>query len=94
MGATDSVDAFVEEQVLPEFRDIVAMVRAVMRECAPRATERISYGLPMWIGNSRLAWISPSKRDITFGFTCYGHVWVVMGAWDTAVLLGDRVSRK
>ena len=43
-----------------------------MRECAPQATERISYGLPMWMGNSTLAWISPSKRDITFGFT-YGR---------------------
>ena len=69
---TETVDAFVEERVLPEFRDIVAMVRALMRECAPEATERISYGLPMWIGNSTLAWISPSKRDITFGFT-YGR---------------------
>ena len=72
VGATDTVDAFVEEQVLPEFHDIVAMLRALMRECAPQATERISYGLPMWIGNSTLAWISPSKRDITFGFT-YGR---------------------
>jgi hypothetical protein len=71
-GPTDTVDAFVEERVLPEFRDIVAMVRALMRECAPQATERISYGLPMWIGNSALAWISPSKRDITVGFT-YGR---------------------
>ena len=70
--ATDTVDAFVEERVLPEFRDIVAMLRAMMRECAPQATERISYGLPMWMGNSTLAWISPSKRDITFGFT-YGR---------------------
>src|SRR4029077_13144961 len=69
---TESVDTFVEERVLPEFRDIVAMVRALMRDCAPQATERISYGLPMWIGNSTLAWISPSQRDITFGFT-YGR---------------------
>ena len=72
VGATDTVDAFVEERVLPQFRDIVAMLRALMRECAPQATERISYGLPMWRGNSTLAWISPSKRDITFGFT-YGR---------------------
>jgi hypothetical protein len=62
----------VEERVLPEFRDIVAILRALMRECAPQATERISYGLPMWIGNSTLAWISPSKQGITFGFT-YGR---------------------
>jgi hypothetical protein len=26
----------------------------------------------MWIGKSHLAWVSPSKRDITFGFT-YGR---------------------
>jgi Domain of unknown function (DU1801) len=69
---TDTVDAFVEERVPPEFRDIVTMLREMMRECAPQATERISYGLPMWIGKSHLAWVSPSKRDITFGFT-YGR---------------------
>ena len=72
VAATDTVDAFVEERVLPEFRDIVTMLREMMRECAPHATERISYGLPMWIGNSTLAWISPTQRDITFGFT-YGR---------------------
>jgi hypothetical protein len=70
--ATDTVDAFVEERVLPELRDVVAMLREMMRECAPHATERMSYGLPMWIGTSTLAWISPTKRDITFGFT-YGR---------------------
>jgi hypothetical protein len=31
--------------------------------------KKISYGLPMWIGRSTLAWVSPTKRDITFGFT-------------------------
>ena len=62
----------MEERVLPELRDVVAMLREMMRECAPHATERMSYGLPMWIGTSTLAWISPTKRDITFGFT-YGR---------------------
>ena len=65
----DSVDDFVKQKVLPEFHDIVALLRALMRECAPHATEQISYGLPMWIERSTLAWISPTKRDITFGFT-------------------------
>jgi hypothetical protein len=65
----DTVDDFVKQRVLPEFHDIVTMLRALMGECAPHATEQISYGLPMWIGTSTLAWISPTKRDITFGFT-------------------------
>jgi hypothetical protein len=65
----NEVDDFVQEKVLPEFHDIVAMLRALMRECAPEATEKISYGLPMWIGKSTLAWISPSKQHITYGFT-------------------------
>lgn len=65
----DTVDEFVTDRVLPEFHDTVAMLRELMRECAPHATEKMSYGLPMWIGRSTLAWISPTKRDITFGFT-------------------------
>lgn len=65
----NTVDDFVAQKVLPEFHDIVAMLRELMRECAPHAIEKISYGLPMWIGNSTLAWISPTKQDITFGFT-------------------------
>lgn len=69
----DTVDDFVQQRVLPEFRDIVSMLRALVHECAPYATEKISYGLPMWIGRSTLAWISPTKRDITFGFTFGGE---------------------
>lgn len=65
----NTVDDFVKHKVLPEFHDIVTMLRELMRECAPHATEKVSYGLPMWIGKSTLAWISPTKRDITFGFT-------------------------
>jgi hypothetical protein len=65
----NEVDEFVKHKVLPEFHDVVAMLRELMRECAPHATEKISYGLPMWIGKWTLAWISPTKKDITFGFT-------------------------
>jgi len=67
----DAVDDFVQQKVPPEFHDIVTMVRALMRECARSATEQISYGIPMWKGKGPVAWISPTKRDITFGFT-YG----------------------
>lgn len=70
MANSKAVDEFVEQKVLPEFRDIVAMLRELMRELAPEAKEQIYYGLPMWNGKTApLAWISPTKRDITFGFT-------------------------
>jgi hypothetical protein len=69
----NAVDDFVKQKVLPEFHDIVTMLRARMRECAPHATEQVSYGIPMWKGNGFMAWISPTKRDITFGFTYGGE---------------------
>jgi len=43
-----TVDEFVEKKVLPEFRPIVAAIRALMKECAPEAEEGISYGVPMY----------------------------------------------
>jgi hypothetical protein len=70
MANSKEVDEFVEQKVLPEFHDIVAMLRKLMQDLAPDATEQIYYGLPMWNGRTApLAWISPTKRDITFGFT-------------------------
>jgi hypothetical protein len=68
-----AVDDFVQQKVLPEFHDIVAVLRELMRECAPHATEEIYYGLPMWNAKWPLAWISPSKTHITFGFTFGGE---------------------
>lgn len=64
-----TVDEFVDARVLPEFRDVVAMLRALMRECVPNVTEQVMYGIPMFKAKGVLAWISPTKRDITFGFT-------------------------
>jgi len=63
-----TVNEFVESKVLPEFRPVVAAIQSLMKECAPKAREVMSYGLPMYLQNSTLAWISPSKRGITFGF--------------------------
>jgi hypothetical protein len=67
-GSVKTVDEFVGEKVLPEFREVVAMLRALMAECAPNAREMMSHGLPMWIDRSTLAWLSPSKKGITFSF--------------------------
>ncbi len=63
-----TVDEFVTSRVLPEYQEIVAMLRKLMRECAPNAKEMMSYNMPVYKGNGVLAWILPTKKDITFSF--------------------------
>lgn len=63
------VDAFVARHVPPDLQDLAAAVRAVLRACAPHATEQIAYGLPMWKQYRYVAWISPSRRGLSVGFT-------------------------
>ncbi len=65
---TTPVDEFVSRKVLPEHREIVAMIRLCMREMAPGASEMIYRGIPAWKGVRMLAVISPTKKDITFAF--------------------------
>ena len=64
-----TVDEFVETKVLPEYRDIVVALRALMKERAPNAQEIISYGIPAYKGRRMLAVISPTKKGITFAFS-------------------------
>ena len=64
-----TIDDFVKHKVLPEHQDIVAMIRELVREMAPNASEAISYGIPVWKGKRILAVISPTKKDITFAFS-------------------------
>jgi hypothetical protein len=68
-----TVDAFIAQKVPPEFHNVVALVRLLMAECAPDATEKISYGMLMWSGEWPLAWVSPTMKDITFGFRAGGY---------------------
>ena len=63
-----TVDEFVELKVVPEHRPIVAAVRSLLKECAPRAEEVISYGMPVYRFKKPFAWISPGKTAITLGF--------------------------
>jgi hypothetical protein len=63
-----TVDEFVQTRVKPEFQPIVRAIRELMKECAPNVQEVYSYGLPMFKGKQLLAFISPSKKDITFSF--------------------------
>ena len=64
-----TVDEFVEKRVLPEFRDVVAMIRQMMRETAPEAEEFVTYGIPAWRAKKIVAVLSPTKKDITFAFS-------------------------
>jgi uncharacterized protein YdhG (YjbR/CyaY superfamily) len=64
-----TVDDFVKTRVLPGLQPVVAMIRELMKECAPEATESISYGIPAYKVNKILAVISPTKKDITFSFS-------------------------
>jgi uncharacterized protein YdhG (YjbR/CyaY superfamily) len=63
------VDEFVKSRVLPEYRDIVGLIRQYMHELAPDAQEMISYGIPAYKGNKVFAVISPTKKDITLSFS-------------------------
>jgi uncharacterized protein YdhG (YjbR/CyaY superfamily) len=66
---TMSVDDYVNGKVPPEHRETVAMLRALVRECAPQAEEFISYGMPVFKARKKIfAWIIPTKKDITFSF--------------------------
>ena len=64
-----TVDDYVSSKVLPEHRETVAMLRALVRECAPQAEELVSYRMPVFKARKIFAWISPTKKDITFGFS-------------------------
>jgi hypothetical protein len=64
-----AVDDFVARRVQRELRPVVAMIRALMKECAPRAQESISYGIPAYKMRRIIAVISPTKKDITFSFS-------------------------
>ncbi len=63
------VDEFVRDKVLPEYQDVVAELRALLRKEAPGAREVMSYGLPMYFqSKSAFAWISPNQKGISLGF--------------------------
>ena len=64
-----TVDEFVQAKVLPQFHPVVAMIRELMKECAPEAQELITYGIPAYRLRRILAVISPTKKDITFSFS-------------------------
>jgi len=69
-----AVDDFVRTRVTPELRPVVALLRKLMRENAPDATEEIKYGIPMWTGTYAFTFLNPTKTAITFGFSHGVHL--------------------
>jgi hypothetical protein len=63
------IDEFVKTKVLPEYQDVVGLIRRYMHEMAPGAQEVISYGLPVYKGKKIMAVISPNKKRITLSFS-------------------------
>ena len=64
-----TVDGFVESRVLPEYRDIVSMIRRAMREHAPKSEEVLTYGILGFRIRRIIAVISPTKKGITLAFS-------------------------
>ncbi|MET7335135.1 DUF1801 domain-containing protein [Nonomuraea sp. NPDC005650] len=67
MSSTD-VDEFVRTRLSPQHQSIVRVLRELMAEGAPGASEVISRGSPAWKGGSILAIISHSRTHVTFAF--------------------------
>jgi hypothetical protein len=68
-----TVDEYVSNKVLPEHRETVELLRALVRDCAPSAVELVSYGMPVFKARKIFAWVNPTKKDITFGFSRGGQ---------------------
>jgi hypothetical protein len=64
-----TVDEFVKTKVLPEYWNIVAVIRQLIREMVPDAAEAISYGMPVFKKKKIFAYLTPNKNGITFSFT-------------------------
>jgi len=54
---------FVKTKVLPQYQEIVKMLRELMKECAPNEKEVISYRIPFYKENKMFAVISPTEKD-------------------------------
>jgi hypothetical protein len=63
-----TVDEFVKAKVRPEHRPIVDAIRSLMKECAPKAEEVISYAMPVYRFTKPFAWINAGKSAVTLGF--------------------------
>jgi Domain of unknown function (DU1801) len=64
-----TVEQFIEARVLPEYRNIVTMIRRAMREHAPKSEEVLTYGILGFRIRRIIAVVSPTKKGITLAFS-------------------------
>lgn len=63
-----AVDEFVAKKLTAGQAEIVNALRQIMRAAAPKATESLKWGQPVYEENGPFAYIKPAKNHITFGF--------------------------
>ena len=63
-----AVDEFVAKKLTAGQAEIVNSLRQLIRAAAPKASESLKWGQPVYEENGPFAYIKPSKNHITFGF--------------------------
>jgi uncharacterized protein YdhG (YjbR/CyaY superfamily) len=58
-----SIDDYIAAQPA-DVQDILQEIRATVRKAAPKATERISYGMPCWAQDGVLVYVGAFKKHI------------------------------
>jgi uncharacterized protein YdhG (YjbR/CyaY superfamily) len=58
------VDAYIAASA-PKARPMLRALRRVIRSCAPKATERLSYGMPYYAHFGRLVYFAAFKNHIS-----------------------------
>ncbi len=64
-GQPTSIDEYIS-RCAPETQPILRKLRAVIKEAAPEATEKISYQMPAFQLNGTLVWFGAHKNHIGF----------------------------
>jgi uncharacterized protein YdhG (YjbR/CyaY superfamily) len=60
-----SVDEYIDASA-PEIRGLLEQMRGIIRQAAPQATERISYGMPAFSQDGDLVYYAPGKEYLGF----------------------------
>src|SRR5258708_6910321 len=60
-----TIDAYISH-CPTDVQPILQKIRAVIKESAPKATEKISYGMPAFYLNGNLVWFGAFKHHISF----------------------------
>lgn len=63
-----TIEEFIARRVRPEFHPLVARLRKIFQQAAPRARAELAYGIPVWRLNRIFAVLSPTRKDITVSF--------------------------